>query len=122
MPQPFGPVDPGDLDAMVVHRGVGPAEADDYRGHVRGDIVRAESLASTSVSAGVAATIARNDQGAVVELLVRRGQMGCAYVHPFPTHRYRQFEVLLNAGTSFRVVQADAEMIRLEVADDDHGG
>lgn len=55
----------------------------------------------------------------VAELVVCRGQQGVAYVNPFPTYRYRQCEVLLNAGSVLKVLQADDVAIRLEVSDDD---
>jgi hypothetical protein len=84
---------------MVPYRGVGPTEALLYCGHARGATVHADAVVSPSVSAGVAATTARGEDGAVMEISVRRGQKGVAYVHPFPTGRCRQHEVRLNAGT-----------------------
>jgi hypothetical protein len=103
---------------MLVYRGVGPAEAALYKGMARGDTVRTAAFLSTSIAQPAAGALAALEGGAVVELVLRRGQKGVAYVHPFPTYRYPQHEVLLNAGSVLRVLRADAEAIRLEVACD----
>jgi hypothetical protein len=101
---------------MLVYRGVGQAEAAHYRALARGGTVQALAFVSTSLSAEQAARSARVQGGIVVELVIRRGQKGVAYVNPFPTYRYPQFEVLVNAGSVLKVLQADETAIRLEVA------
>jgi hypothetical protein len=81
--------------------------------------MRAPAFVSTSLAEPATAGLAALEDGAVVELVVRRGQKGVAYVHPFPAYRYRQHEVLLNVGSVLKVLRADTAMIRLEVGDDD---
>ncbi len=103
---------------MLVYRGIGQDEAALYRALGRGNPMRAPAFVSTSLAVGVAAAMAKAQGGAVVELVVRRGQQGVAYVNPFPTYRYRQYEVLLNADSLLKVLQADVAAIRLEVGDD----
>jgi hypothetical protein len=105
--KPWNPIETTDIDA---------AEAALYRGMACGDTVRAAAFVSTSLAEPAAAAM---EDGAVVELVVRRGQKGVAYVHPFPAYRYPQHEVLLNAGSVLKVLRADDEHIRLEVVDDD---
>jgi len=106
-------------DDMVLYRGVGSAEAAIYRAVPLGGILRRSSFVSTSLARNVASDSAAVQGGVVVELLVSRGRQGVAYVNPFPTYRYPQYEVLVNAGAWLRLVQADNTAIRLEVVDGD---
>jgi hypothetical protein len=105
---------------MLLHRGAGPREAALYRSLARGTVTRTTCFVSTSpVHAIAEAVAARQPGGMLIELVVRQGQKGVAYIHPFPTYRYPQFEVLINVGTRLKVLHADAEAIRLEVGNDD---
>jgi hypothetical protein len=105
---------------MLLHRGAGPREAALYRSLARGTVTRATCFVSTSLVHAIAeAVAARQPGGMLIELVVRQGQKGVAYIHPFPTCRYPQFEVLINVGTRLKVLRADAEAIRLEVGNDD---
>jgi len=100
---------------MLVYRGIGEQEANLYRALGRGQTTRAPAFVSTSLSAGIASAIAKVQGGIVIEVVVRRGQQGVAYVNPFPTYRYPQYEVLLNAESVLKVLRADEAAIRLEI-------
>jgi hypothetical protein len=100
---------------MLVYRGVGQAEAAHYRALAQGYTVQARAFVSTSLSAEQAARSAQVQGGSVVELVIRRGRKGVAYVNPFPTYRYPQFEVLVNAGSVLKMLRANDAAIRLEV-------
>lgn len=106
-------------DDMLLYRGAGAAEADTYRAMAPGGTTRVPTFLSTSLACHIASDTARVQGGVVVELLVRKGQKGVAYVHPFPTYRYKQYEVLVNAGSVLKMLRADGGAIRLEVCDDD---
>ncbi len=100
---------------MVLYRGVRPAEAEIYRALPWHGVVYTPAFLSTSLSASVAAAQARRELGIAIELRVRKGQKGVAYIHPFPTYRFPQCEVLLNAGTVLQMLSDSKGLIRLEV-------
>lgn len=103
---------------MVVFRGVSQAEADLYRGLARGETLSTRGFLSMTLDREHASRIADTQNGIVIEIVVRKGQKGVAYVHPFPSYRYRQYEVLGNLGTVLRVLRADEQGIRLEIGHD----
>jgi len=99
---------------LLVYRGVGQAEAALYRAIPSGGTMLAPTFVSTSLSTVVAAKAAKVQNGEVIVLVIRKGQKGVAYVNPFPTYRYPQFEVLVNAGSVLNLLRAGSA-IRLEV-------
>ncbi len=100
--------------ALRLFRGASAEEAALYRKRGVGRKVAVASFISTSIDAEVAGTL--GGAGAVVEILVPDGMAGVAYVHPTPRYRFRQYEMLLNRGTTLRVVSIEGERIVLEVA------
>ncbi len=103
---------------MLLYRGVRMAEAAFFQGLRRHAIMRSRAFVSTSIAPSVAAKLARVQSGRVIELVVRKGRPGIAYVHPFPRYRFPQFEVLINVGIGLKLLCADEKMIRLEVCND----
>ncbi len=95
-----------------VFRGVDAAEAALYRARGAGRKIVVPGFFSTALDAEVAAKL--SDGGEVIEVLAPAGLPGVAYVHPTPGFRYRQFELLLNSGMTFRIVRAGKEGIVLE--------
>jgi hypothetical protein len=105
---------------MLGHRGVGAAEAAFYRQLGPGAVTRAACFVSASLRIKVAAAVAaRQPGGTTIQIVVHAGQKAVAYVDPFPTYLYPQSEILVNAGTTLKVLRADNEVIRLEVGYDD---
>jgi hypothetical protein len=83
-----------------------------------GDQLTTEGFLATSAVRAVAEDYARRGNGVVVEIIIRRGQRAGAYVHPFPTYRYPQAEVLLRRRLGMRVVQRMADRIVFEIDHD----
>lgn len=102
---------------MLLHCAAGPDEADFYRRQKNGAQFKAIGFLSASLAPAVATKLAGYERGALMELIVRGGQKGVAYVHPFPAYRFRQYEVLLVAGIGLKVLGGDDQVIRLEVGD-----
>jgi hypothetical protein len=100
---------------MLLYRGVRMAEAAVFLGLRHHVIIRSRAFVSTSIAPSVAAKLARAQSGRVIELVVRKGCPGVAYVHPFPRYRFPQFEVLINVGIGLKLLCADEQTIRLEV-------
>lgn len=84
-----------------------------------GTYVRDRLLSTTLVREGTSAYAVALDgtPGQVVEIRVRAGTMGVAYVHPFPEYRFGQYEVLLKPGMVLRVVDATPGGLVLEAVD-----
>ncbi len=100
--------------ALRVFRAVSTEEAALYRNRGTGRKIAVPSFVSSSVDRGVAANLA--SAGEVIEILVPKGAAGVAYIHPTPRYRFRQYEVLLNHGITFRVASVETDRIVLEVA------
>jgi hypothetical protein len=108
---------------MLLYRGAGPAEAAFYRSLAQGTTARANCFVSASLVPGVAASVAAGQTGgAIIEIVVRKGQKGVAYIHPFPTYRYPQWEVLINVGMRLERLRANSDVVRLEIGHDDEFG
>ena len=56
--------------------------------------------------------------GTVVQILVRRGTMGVAYVSPFPEPRFAAYETILKPGILLRVLDATPGALVLEAVDE----
>lgn len=55
---------------------------------------------------------------ALIEIIIPAGYRGAAYVHPWPEVQYPQLEVLIRAGSRFKVIDADPTHVVLEVIGD----
>jgi hypothetical protein len=96
-------------------RGVGEQEAAVLAALMPGDVWEPPDFKSTTLSAEVAAAFAK---AGTVEIRVRAGQSGVAYVHPFPRYRFPQFEVLLNRRSRYMLVGRSDHRWVLELRDD----
>jgi hypothetical protein len=91
----------------------------DWYALAAGDVFTADAaFTSTSLSHEVAAKLAGAD-GRVVQILIKRGTRGVAYIHPFPKYRYRQYEMLLKPGMRFHVRSVVGGALVMEAIDDD---
>lgn len=104
-------------DDLALFRGVQGGELAQLEQLVTGDVWRPYGFTSTTLDPDQAAALAPG--GRVVEIRVRRGQAGVAYIHPFPRYRFRQYEALLNRRTKFIVVEKTSDRLVLEIAADD---
>lgn len=98
-------------EAALLHRGIGPVELKLYTQARVGEVVRQPGFVSASLSPDIAGKFST---AAIVEIRVPKGIRGALYVHPLPRVQWKQFEVLLNRGSMFRVLQNSAERIILE--------
>ena len=103
-----------------LYRGVGEDEAATLRAAEAGAVMSRPAFMSTTLSRRVARKLGRKVPF-LVEVLVRRGTRGAAYVHPFPSERFRQYEMLLRPGMAMRVVSVGAAGIVLEALDGPDG-
>ena len=95
---------------LHLFRSIGPDELAAL--HVLGDggIFEQAAFTSTTISRDHARHYAKG--GAIVRLRVKAGQPGVAYVHPFPKPHYWQYEVLLRAGSRYKIVSmSDGEFL-----------
>ncbi len=91
--------------SVKVWRTIGPAEAALYTQMKIGDAIPVSGFLSTSMSKQAAEEFGAKFNRALIEIIVPEGTKGAAYVHPFPTEQYQQFEVLLNDGVELRIVR-----------------
>lgn len=102
-------------EGLVVRRGVAPLEAAWYRS-IEG-VGQLPTFASTTINRLVAARFAEDHRGPEIELRIRAGTRGVAYIHNVPDTRMPQYEVLLAPGLSFRVLRRGKRLLVLEVFD-----
>jgi hypothetical protein len=103
---------PSDLRLL---RSIGPGELVALHQVGEGGVFEQAGFTSTTISAEAADAYAKG--GPVITLRVRRGQRGVAYVHPFPAIRYWQYEVLMRAGSRYRIVSMADGKIVLELVE-----
>ncbi len=102
-------------EPALIHRGIGEEELKLYVQSQVGEVVRQPGFVSGSLSKEVAAKVPK---ATVIEIRIPKGMPGALYVHPFPKFRFRQYEMLLNAGTMFRVVSNTADRVILEAVNE----
>jgi hypothetical protein len=106
--------------SVRVHRSINEAEAAFYRSVPVGGTVVNPGFVSTSLERE---KIGKDfPRAEIVEIVVPAGHRGVAYVHPFPSVQHHQYELLLAAGTSFKVLNDEAGGLVLEVTDGDGDG
>jgi len=110
--------------ALRVFRAIGEVEARRLAHLGIGDDVTTGTYLSTTAVEAVAtrggAAVPRR-AGLLIEIIVPEGTRGVAYVHPFPSYRYPQAEVLFRRRMGFRVVARTGNRLTLEVVDDRAG-
>lgn len=104
-------------DALRFERGADAFEMRLWAAAGVGQLYEDLGFLSSSASPAVAAFMrdAAAEPGGIVEIRVRRGHAGVAYVHPFPTPQLQQYEALFAPGTRFRVISVEAGRIVVEV-------
>jgi len=91
-----------------VYRGIHAKYASDLK---EGDVWSDKGYISTSADKKVASVFSR--EGAVVEILVRKGQPGL-YLEPFAPTPYYEAEILLPRGSKFRILKKEENRILME--------
>jgi hypothetical protein len=101
---------------LRLFRGIGPAEAARLARSAEGAVIRRRGFLSTSAVSALAARFDRS--GVQVEILVKAGTRGVAYIHPFPEYRFPQAEVLIRRGARFQLIERTARRVVLLLLDD----
>lgn len=101
--------------AVRVFRGVSPAELARFRGAGLGGEVQLPGFVSSTLDIDLAQVYLTRQDGGLVELLLPRGLRGAAYIHPFPSYRFPQRELLIAPGARYKVIAIRADRIVVEV-------
>jgi hypothetical protein len=101
--------------AAVVYRGAGAAELAGLG--APGSTGRLMGFAASSLDRLIAEDFARRHGGGVIEIRVRAGTRGAAYLQALRA-RPRQYELLLAAGLVYRVVSRSKRRLVIEVGDE----
>ncbi len=94
-------------------RSVGPDELAALHQVGQGGVFEQPSFTSGTISRDVAEHYGKG--GPIIHIRVRKGTPGVAYVHPFPRIRFPQFEVLIRAGSRYKVISIDGGEIVIEL-------
>jgi hypothetical protein len=100
---------------MVVHRGVGAEEWAAWSARPVGRQLKAAAFVSTSIDLSVAEGFRRTG-GGMLEIRLRRGYGGVAYVNRTPEESLTEYELVIAPGARFKVISKEAGRIVVEVA------
>lgn len=99
---------------LVVHRGVDAEEWAAWTGTEVGGHVQAKAFMSGSISRAVAERFAEGE-ARVVEIRVRQGYAGAAYVNRVPELLLEEREMILAPGARFKVISQEPGKVVVEV-------